>query len=84
MSKLLEKFCKEHPEMIGKMGWWNEDEVGYWVDLAYPYSIDGCSSVHEWTVKDTINQLRHGVFKLPREEYLEIHGWAPDQAEAKV
>ena len=82
MSKLIDRFCREHPEMIGKLGWWYEGDDGYWVDLAYPYSFEGCVTVHEWTVADTMDSLKKRVRKLSREQYLKDHGWVPEGEQA--
>lgn len=64
MSKTIQKFCEENPEMIGDLGWWYEGVDGYWVDLASGYEWCGCSSVHEFTVKDVLHALRHEVRKV--------------------
>lgn len=37
---------------------WDEGEDGIWISLASGYNWEGCSTVHEWTVKDLIESFR--------------------------
>lgn len=37
---------------------WDEDEDGIWVQLVPGYNWDGCSCVHEWTVKDLLESFK--------------------------
>ena len=36
---------------------WDEDDDGLWALLADGYNIDGCSCLHEWTVKKLLAQV---------------------------
>lgn len=33
---------------------WDEGRDGYWVGLVDGYNFEGCSCVHEWTVKGVL------------------------------
>lgn len=33
---------------------WDEGKDGYWIKLAPGYTYEGCSAIHEWSVKDAL------------------------------
>ena len=37
---------------------WDEDADGIWAQLAPGYNFDGCSCLHEWTVRDLLRAWR--------------------------
>lgn len=41
---------------------WDEQEDGIWALLADGYNADGCSCLHEWTVRD----LMHSVNRISK------------------
>lgn len=38
---------------------WDEDEDGIWIQLAEGWNNDGCSCVHEWSVKDLLASFQN-------------------------
>jgi len=42
---------------------WDEDEDGIWASLAPGYNNDGCSCIHEWSVKDLLRAARDRIQK---------------------
>jgi len=40
---------------------WDEDEDGIWIALVQGFNFEGCSCVHEWSVRDVIQSFKTRV-----------------------
>lgn len=44
---------------------WDEDRDGIWAELAPGYNFDGCSCLHEWTVREMLRAWRTRISEGP-------------------
>lgn len=59
--KSLDAICSD-PKVVSI---WDEDEDGIWIQLAEGFNIDGCSCVHEWSVRDLLASFANNVEEGP-------------------
>jgi len=55
-SKVLQNFADKNSLVIKE--YWFEGENGHWLYLNEGYTFEGCTAVHEYTVKDTLQAFK--------------------------